>query len=682
MFDFYRNNTMKVGDIMKVIPLRYDQLDLSRSEKQLIETLESTYVEDNNSFLLLKTAPVGLSNLHVFISDEGIVFIEPLAIDDLNLLSFVRKGIEENIKGNINKLYTRLTQHKKLKVTGGNGEYLKFPFTYKMFLTEIKAKDTSYAKLSKEDRSFLDDHCIFKDSKPTEDNMLFKLVKKFGQTNDLLEAMYSNVDHPYWKDWKGFSNEDINNIFQMICPEYTIPTPKEDNKEKHHIYNITNTINEEHYKVSENDINVHVHRLDDEQIQIINSMRKGNQLILACAGSGKSVILISKAFKSASIHPDKNFLITCFNRNLSNYYNWKIALAGYRERNVTSLTFHKLIQELLIEANIQFTYTEYDENFEKAKRAFAEGKITSRYYGIFLDEIQIFKPEWYEFCYNLLEDHEKDNYFFTICGDISQNINRNIKKGKAPWQAPGDSYLPKYTGRSLRIEKNYRNTIQINEMMSSYIDVSKNYIKKFNIALENEEESFLLGKAFRESCEPNIIITNRMNCIDEVIKEIKNLKEEKRVPLNRIAVIFPYRQFKTLNYYFMSWLQKKLNEEFIDYFPLITGPDGGLPVHYGNNKGVALTTIEACLGLDFDAVILTGLLPMGTYHKSKYETRLLNRDDNNEEIVQDFIENVNKIYTACTRARDYLTIILEEDESKSLYSRMILESAKGVLNYG
>jgi superfamily I DNA/RNA helicase len=234
----------------------------------------------------------------------------------------------------------------------------------------------------------------------------------------------------------------------------------------------------------------------------------------------------------------------------------------------------------------------------------------------------------------------------------------------------------------MRIEKNYRNTIQINNLMENYINISKDYIKDFNISLENEEESFLLGTAFRDNCEPNIIITDRMSCIDEIIKEIKYLKEDKKVPLNRIAVIFPYRQYRPLTYYFMTWLENKLKEEFIDYFPLITSPDGGLPVHYGNNKGVALTTIEASLGLDFDAVILSGLLPMGTYHKSKYVNHIVNRNENNEDIEQDFVENVNKIYTACTRARDYLTIILEEDESTSLYSKMILESATGGLNYG
>lgn len=669
---------MKVGDFMKIIPQRYDQLGLSKSEKQLVETLEAAYVEGSNSYFLLGIAPTGISNLHVFISDEGVVFIEPYTLNDVSGLSIFRNGLESTIRENIKKLYNRLAQHKKLKIKGGDGEYLKFPFTYKIFLTEIRAKDAVAAKLSKEDKAFLENFCIFKDSRPTENNLLFKLAKGFGQINDLLDSMFSNVDHPYWSDWKGFSDDDINNIFQMICPEYTIPVPKDDEyTDGNDIYSIKNKENEKVYKVCENDFNVLVHRLDDEQIKIINNMRKGNQLILACAGSGKSVILISKAFKAASIHFDKDFLIMCYNRNLAQFYNWKIGLAGYRERNVVSMTFHKLLQKLLHESGLQYEQNDHEANFKRAQNALNEGKIKRKFYGIFLDEIQVFKPEWYAFCFNLLEDHRRDNYFFTICGDISQNINKNIKKGKAPWQVLTDPYLPKYTGRSLRIEKNYRNSVEINDKMESYIKISKSYINKFNIDLENEEESYLVGEAFRSSEEPRLIISDRFNVTNKIIEEIHYLNKERGVPLNRIAILFPYRQYAPLKYYIMYWIQDKLRENFIDYYPLISGQDGTLPATYGNNKGVALSTIESSLGLDFDAVILTGLLPMGSKFRTKYIRVLESKNGEDEEINQDFIENINKIYTACTRARDYLTVILEEDESKSIYSRIIVESSKG-----
>lgn len=341
------------------------------------------------------------------------------------------------------------------------------------------------------------------------------------------------------------------------------------------------------------------------------------------------------------------------------------------------MTFHKLLQKLLYESGISYENNGHDENFEKAKKALAEGKIKRRFYGIFLDEIQVFKSEWYEFCFNLLEDKEKDNYFYTICGDISQNINSNIKKGKAPWQTSADSNLPKYTGRSLRIEKNYRNSIEINYMMENFIKISKREINKFNIPLENQEESFLLGKAFRSSCEPKIVMSDKFNVVDEIIKEINELNQVNKVPFNRIAVLFQFRQYAPLNYFLLKWLENKLNISFIDYYRLFNSADGSLSAQFGNNKGVALSTIEGSLGLDFDAVILTGLLPMGDYNGTKYSNVMTRSNGENDIRNQDFVENVNKIYTACTRARDYLTIILEEDESRSIYSKMIIDSVSG-----
>ena len=46
--------------------------------------------------------------------------------------------------------------------------------------------------------------------------------------------------------------------------------------------------------LEETDRAVQSYRLDDRQINFVNKISKGNQLILACAGSGKSVLLISR----------------------------------------------------------------------------------------------------------------------------------------------------------------------------------------------------------------------------------------------------------------------------------------------------------------------------------------------------------------------------------------------------
>ena len=101
--------------------------------------------------------------------------------------------------------------------------------------------------------------------------------------------------------------------------------------------------------VDEKDVVVKAFRLDKEQINIVNRISKDdpNQLILACAGSGKSVLLISKCFKAAQMNPTKKFLITCRNENLHSLYIWFIDRAGLREKNVECMTFHTLCKKLL-----------------------------------------------------------------------------------------------------------------------------------------------------------------------------------------------------------------------------------------------------------------------------------------------------------------------------------------------
>lgn len=136
----------------------------------------------------------------------------------------------------------------------------------------------------------------------------------------------------------------LNNIFQRLCPEITIARKfLLDGNE-------TTSTGDEGLDGSER--SVVSYRLDASQINIINKIRKGDLLILACAGSGKSVLLISKCFKLASLNPNEEFLITCYNRNLNNYYQWAIAQAGFLNKNVRCQTFFSLIKQIGVDFRI------------------------------------------------------------------------------------------------------------------------------------------------------------------------------------------------------------------------------------------------------------------------------------------------------------------------------------------
>jgi len=611
--------------------------------------------------MMLKVNPVGENSVNVLILPRGVCFLETVLFEDISgvksmisLLMMMKQKVE-------GKLYNKLLTHRYFNIKSNGNIFLKFPFSYKFYLPAI-SKDALFNVLtSSNEREFAEKYCLFSECK----TMLSSGVE------DFVNFLIANPSYPYSTDWQGFDNESINILIHLIAPEYTIPRIAEYKYDTVVEGETTSKFSNQDYAIKPGDLTVDVLRLDDDQINIINNIKKGHQLILACAGSGKSVLLISKCFKVASLHPDKQFLITCKNRNLSNLYDWRINVAGFRNRNVKCCTFDKLCQDLLAEVGIPFQMSDFEGTFQKAREALIKGKITRRFYGIFIDEIQIFKSEWYEFCYNLLESHVPENYFFTICGDKSQDIVANIKQGNAPWQ--GNPNLPKYTGRSIRIEKNYRNTIQINSFVDRFTQNAKVYFRKLGIDMEMNEDLFLRGKAFRNGPKPEVILTDRFNEAQEVINKVLYLKEERNIPLSEIAVLFYYRQYVPESYYIYKWLKDKLNIYYLEYSELIS-TDESYGVLYGDRRGLSLCTIESSLGLDFQAIIICGLKPLGAYYKTKNISTFSGDIEELEQYKEDFYKNINTLYTACTRARDYLYIILTEDRDKSIYSRLLLDS--------
>ena len=156
-----------------------------------------------------------------------------------------------------------------------------------------------------------------------------------------------------------------------------------------------------------------------------------------------------------------------------------------------------------------------------------------------------------------------------------------------------------------------------------------------------------------------------------MIDIIKDLNENKGIELYDIAVLFAQRQYKPQSYYVYKWIKDKLNDEEIDYSELAP-PVDEFRTSYGYRQGVTLCTVNSALGLDFKAVIICGLKSMGVHWSSNTEKSLLDID---EEKENDFIKNINTLYTGCTRARDELYIIVTEEESKSIYSKILIEAS-------
>ena len=96
---------------------------------------------------------------------------------------------------------------------------------------------------------------------------------------------------------------------------------------------------------------------------------------------------------------------------------------------------------------------------------------------------------------------------------------------------------------------------------------------------------------------------------------------------------------------------------------------------YGSRRGVTVVSIEGALGLDFRGVVLAGLRPLGTHEKTRVLSEFAKAEPKDlPDKLEAFKKNVNLVYTACTRAKDELTVILSAPKGESIYMDLLRRS--------
>ena len=659
--------------MLQLFPEKYDQLELSVDEKSFLRTVERAFSDEEMAYFVLHINPRRKDTgdgkqpelFNLLLINNGILLFRFLDAPNEMIAQMTVKALGNPLVYDLltSDIVGRLEDSRYL--TNENGR-LRYNLNVCFVLPKYESSDI-LSEMDDTEKSFCHDHVLFDDT--------IKQVRKSGA--DVVKSFLANCETPLQENL-------INSVFQRLCPEITIP--------QKYILDEHGTVEGTDAQIAVSDRAVQSYRLDKKQIDLINKIAKGNQLILACAGSGKSVLLVSKCFKLASLNPSEEFLITCYNRNLNNYYQWAIAQAGFSEKNVRCSTFLGLCRMLLINNGLSVPTSRkdnsdvFDRIFEAANNALAQGKIKERYYGIFIDEVQIFRPEWYRFCFNLLKSKIADDHFFVIAGDKSQDIKNNIKHGKAPWQGGGETY-PEYRGKTLPIEVNYRNSKPINDAIDRYVGVSKKFGADLGADLTSDPELFLRGTAYRNGNEPTLVELADMSNQGEakaIGDAIKTLIEDKGLSEVDIAIVLynesaKYTTKGWATHYYRLW------PYIIQYFntqgwerPAFLKQGESEGVTYGSCRGVTTVTIEGSLGLDFRAVVLAGLRPLGTHEKVRTMDEFSSATPEQlPEKYEAFNKNINFLYTACTRAKDELTIILSAPRGESIFMDLLRDSMGG-----
>ncbi len=547
------------------------------------------------------------------------------------------------------KIHERLLDSKILIIRSEDYKVLKFPYKHMiLFQNETSIKHNG----SIEERKRLAEYASYKFFHPVDVNGPIKYVK------DL--RIFDSIRKEYDPNFRSIAELEQKAVFERLAPEYTIVM----NEVEHVQVPVNrNFHSEEEMLITGNELEFKTFFLDEYQVGLVNDMGRGHRVILANPGAGKSVLLLSKAFKYASMYKESNILLTCYNSNLADAYCFKRSCANFGDNsNLHIMTFHKLVKKIYedclhmrCESNIASP-----EEISRCIELVKNGKLTLRFKAIFIDEVQIFDPQYLELCYLLLEKAE-DNVFL-MAGDLNQTVRKKSRRGDVPWKKIAGVSLD-FTGRVRYIKKNYRNSREIGLYLRHMLQHMNNRFKMLDIInyKEFEYDSFEIND--KKSLALKVTTgVDRINIKDETINAIKEIAFKYKVSYSDIAVLFPYKKHKLVKYYFLHWLQQALDDEDIPYSLITSSSDSILDrKRYSDTNGVVVSTIDSCLGLDFKAVILTGLYPYNFVFGDSFYKKTISSWSVIKTMPEDdqaqFQSQMRALYTACSRARDVLYVL-------------------------
>ena len=547
------------------------------------------------------------------------------------------------------KIYERLLDSKILITRVGEYKILKFPYKHMiLFQNEL----TDRFQFESAQLHHLATYASYKFFHPLDITGTIKYKKGL--------KIFEYIRKEYDPEFKKITEIEQKAIFERLCPEYTVVI-----NELEHVTVPSNKTyhSEEEMRITGDELEYKTFFLDEYQVGLVNDMGRGHRVILANPGAGKSVLLLSKAFKYASMYKDSKILLTCYNNNLADSYCFKRSCANFGDNcNLYIMTFHKMVKKIFEECLHQRCDSNIatPEEIQRCIELVRTGKLSLRFKAIFIDEVQIFDPQYLELCYLLLEDAE-DNTFL-MAGDLNQTVRKKSRRGDVPWKKIAGIQLD-YTGRVRYIKKNYRNSKEMGMYLFRMLEHMNNRMKMLNMLSfkEYEYDSFEVGdkKSLALKIKTGI---NRFDIKDETIKAINEIVTNYKISYSEIAVLFPYKCHKLIKYYFLYWLTQALDKEDIPCSLITSSPDRSFDrKRYSDTNGVVVSTIDSSLGLDFKAVIVTGLYPYNYIFGEKYYKKTISSwtaikamSDDEQSQVQ---SQMRAMYTACSRARDILYVL-------------------------
>lgn len=403
------------------------------------------------------------------------------------------------------------------------------------------------------------------------------------------------------------------------------------------------------------DISYKVCMLEEKQITEIASANYGNHLIVGGSGTGKSSLLLGRIIKLSKIYPHHKFLLLSFTKQQCNRYKELLEILNVDTSNIEVFTFSSFIFKLAKANNLVINYNMLKKNYDKSfinimKQINNTMKNKKMYKGIFVDEAENFSEEEIilinEFLYST-----KNIFNASVCKAYNINNNLNIFKCNVRAIEYEDE---------IYLDKNYRQGKEIVEFVNGYCDRANNFVKSLRENIETDVYK-KTNFTWENNKSVNIVrVEDLDDQISSVIWEVQHMINDLGYSPEDIAIVYPYNKKRLKNgkmIYFQYMLRKSLEDTGIEY---IFADD--TVTNITPKDGITISNIYSIKSLSYKVIVLCELEMLYNHNIEK---------DSQDYQVNDFVGDLNKVYTGMTRAEECLSIIVSYTSDNSDIIRIL-----------
>ncbi|WP_411347225.1 3'-5' exonuclease [Paenibacillus sp. WLX2291] len=559
--------------------------------------------------------------------------LHTLSPDDWHIHTQKGTGSLETVKNPITQarnyafhIHNKLKQDRNLlQQEGAYANSLKFRYGYGVVFTRMKEAQI----IRNEIHRCIDLNLLLTREEIDPDDEQFN-------ADHLLERMTSMFPHPFHqRQW--LSEDDMKAIRYHLFPEVRISAD----------------IRQRGYYQDDLLLSLHnIQAMDLHQESLARQIGDRHRLIRGVAGSGKTLILATRARTLLREHPEWRVLVLCYGSPLScnirsmirnklsepeDLFEWSAMESQIGDndaddplnRQLEIGTFHDWLYK---QFPLKFSMSEKENERQIAELLdqLDSGKVTApQYDAILIDEGQDLEPQWLELITKALNPETQS---LLIVEDKAQKIFR--RKVSLSRNTGLD-----FRGRSKILSINYRNTSQIVGFAWDFYRSHSKLKDKFQTTITANEPAEIIPPqgTKRRGPEPQMC---RCNSIQEemqwVAEQMQNLHQEKKVEYADMAILYRVKgSYK--NAFIVDAIRQELDKNGIPH-NWFTESKKTKDNFDRNHPSVKISTIDSAKGMDFRAVFIVNVDGMPR-EKAKEE---------------DWDEEVSRFYIGMTRAMEYL----------------------------